>query len=78
MGSVVDGGVHLLRVVDGNRVVYVLRNGQAVQVKVVLGQSSDTMSVLAGGEVKEGELIILNPPANFGPGGGPGGGMFGG
>jgi HlyD family secretion protein len=68
-----------VRVVDGNRVVYVLRNGQAVQVKVVLGQSSDTMSVLAGGEVKEGELIILNPPANFGPGGGgPGGGMFGG
>ncbi len=29
------------------------------------------MSVLAGGEVKEGDLIILNPPAIFNTSGGP-------
>ncbi len=60
-----------VRLVDGKRVVYVLRDGQPVQVEVRLGSSSDTMSVLAGGDIKEGDLIILNPPAVFEGGGGP-------
>jgi hypothetical protein len=38
---------------------------------VRLGSSSDTMSVLASGEVKVGDEIILNPPAVFQTGGGP-------
>ena len=53
-----------VRVVDSKRVVYLLRDGLPVQVEVRLGSSSDTMSVLAGGDVKEGDLIILNPPAD--------------
>ncbi len=61
-----------VRLVDGNRVVYLLdENNQPVQVKIELGASSDTMSVLAGGDISEGDLIILNPPSS---GGGPFGG----
>ena len=68
-----------VRVADGQRVVYVLVNGQPVQKEIQLGSSSDTMSVLSDGDVNEGDTIILNPPAGFGgPGGGPGGGGFGG
>ena len=66
-----------VRLVDNQRVVYVLENGQPVKKEITLGSSSDTLSVLAGGEVKEGDMVILNPPAEFGPG--PGGGRrFGG
>jgi len=66
-----------VRVVDGNRVVYLLVNEQPVKTKISLGSSSDTTSVIAGGDVKEGDTIILNPPLEFGPGpgGGPGGGF---
>ncbi|HMV94988.1 MAG TPA: efflux RND transporter periplasmic adaptor subunit [Anaerolineales bacterium] len=55
-----------VRLVDGERVVYLLVDGQPVQVKIKLGSSSDTMSVLAEGDIKEGDLIILNPPSNNG------------
>ncbi len=64
-----------VRLVDGERVVYLLINGEAVKKEIRLGSSSDTMSVVAVGDVKEGDIIILNPPsAQFGPGGGGGGG----
>jgi HlyD family secretion protein len=67
-----------VRLSDGQRVVYLLVAGQPVQTDVRLGSSSDTMSVLAGGDVTEGDTIILNPPLEFGgPGGGPGGGFGG-
>lgn len=65
-----------VRLVDGERVVYVLVEGQPVKKEVQLGSSSDTTSVIAGGDVKEGDAVILNPPAEFGPGG-PGGGFGG-
>ena len=65
-----------VRLVDGERVVYVLENGLPVKKEITLGSSSDTMSVIAGGDVKEGDVIILNPPAEFGPG--RAGGGFGG
>lgn len=68
-----------VRLVDGMRVVYVLRDGLPTKIEIRLGPSSDTMSVLAGGDVKVGDLIILNPQIEFEPGGGPGGGgPFGG
>ncbi len=60
-----------VRVVENQRVVYVLRDGQPVRVDVRLGQSSGTMSVVIGGELKAGDLVILNPPSE---GGGPFGG----
>ncbi|MCC7118110.1 MAG: efflux RND transporter periplasmic adaptor subunit [Anaerolineales bacterium] len=51
-----------VRVVNGQRVVYLLVNGQPLEVKVTLGASSDTHSVLTNGDIKEGDAIILNPP----------------
>ncbi|MBK6794456.1 MAG: efflux RND transporter periplasmic adaptor subunit [Anaerolineales bacterium] len=60
-----------VRLVDGDRVVYILRDGVPTPIKITLGASSDTMSVLASGDIKEGDEIILNPPAfNGGPFGG--------
>ena len=60
-----------VRLVDGERVVYVERDGMPNPVKITLGASSDTMSVLTSGDLKEGDLIILNPPSfNGGPFGG--------
>jgi HlyD family secretion protein len=61
-----------VRLADGNRIVYVLEDGQPVQKDITLGSSSDVVSVVMGGDVKEGDQIILNPPTEFGPGG-PGG-----
>lgn len=61
-----------VRLVDGERVVYVLEEGQPVKKQVRLGSSSDSMSALTGGDLGEGDLIVLNPPVEFGPGG-PGG-----
>ena len=52
-----------VRLVDAERVVFVLVNGIPQQVKVELGSSSDTMSVLIDGDLKEGDEIILNPPS---------------
>ena len=64
-----------VRLVNGQRVVYVLTNNQPKQVVVTLGASSDTMSVVTGSKLNVGDLIILNPPVQFQPGqGGPGGG----
>lgn len=68
-----------VRLSDSKRVVYLLVDGQAVKTEIRLGSSSDTMSVVAGGDIKEGDVIILNPPTEFmGPGGGGPGGGFGG
>ena len=61
-----------VRLVDGSRVVYLLVDDQPVKTEISLGSSSDTMSVLASGEVTDGDLIILNPPSEGG--GGPFGG----
>jgi HlyD family secretion protein len=66
-----------VRLVNGKRVVYILVNGQPKLVDVTLGASSDTMSAVEGGTLKEGDLVILNPPTQFqGPGGGGGGGAI--
>jgi len=64
-----------VRLVDGNRVVYLLVNEKPVKTDITLGASSNTMSVVANDSIKVGDMVILNPPVEFsGPGGGPGGG----
>jgi HlyD family secretion protein len=63
-----------VRLVNDQRVVYILKDGQPQEIKVTLGASSDTTSAVAGGDLKEGDLLILNPPS---PGGGPFGGRGG-
>jgi HlyD family secretion protein len=64
-----------VRLVEGERVVYVLENEQPTKKEISLGSSSDTMSVITGGDLVEGDVIILNPPTEFGPGGRGGGGF---
>ncbi len=60
-----------VRLVDGERVVYLLVDNQPKSVKVKIGTTDGTNSVLVDGDVKEGDLIILNPPSrNGGPFGG--------
>jgi HlyD family secretion protein len=54
-----------VRAIDGIRVVYILDGGSLVQVKITLGASNDTMSEVVGGELKAGDLVVLNPPSSF-------------
>jgi HlyD family secretion protein len=65
-----------VRLINGNRTVYILRDGQAVAETIQLGQSNESFSEVLSGNIKEGDEAILNPPAIFQPGGG--GGPFGG
>ncbi len=60
-----------VRVKEGKRVVYVLRNNTPQPVEIRLGASSETMSQEISGDLKEGDLIILNPPVEFEQGGPP-------
>ena len=61
-----------VRVQDGERVVYVLREGMLEPVKVRLGVSSETHSEVIESRLREGDLIVLNPPAVFEMTGPPG------
>ncbi len=68
--------VHL---VNSQRVVYVLRNGQLLEIPITLGASDDTNSEVTSGDLSAGDVLVLNPPANFTPGQGGGGrSIFGG
>ena len=60
------------RVLDGQRVVYILKDGNPEPVEIELGSSSDTMSEVVGGELTVGAVIVLNPPTEFNQNGGPG------
>jgi len=60
-----------VRVVDGERVVYVLKNGQLEKVEIELGASADLYSEVIGGDLEEGDDIVLNPPSEFMSGDGP-------
>lgn len=65
-----------VRVRNGRRVVYVLVSGDPVPqpVNIELGSSSDLYSEVVGGDLKEGDTLVLNPPAEsfFFAGGPPG------
>ncbi len=52
-----------VRLVDGDRVVYLLKDNLPEMVVVRLGASADGMSVLVSDNVEVGSLIILNPPS---------------
>lgn len=71
--------VRAVRVVNNQRVVYVLRNGSQTPVDVVLGATDNTNVEIVSGGLKEGDQVILNPTTtpSFGPGRG-GGVIFGG
>lgn len=54
-----------VRVVDGQRVVYVLKEGVPTPVNITLGASSEIDSQVLESDLKEGDLIVLNPPQQF-------------
>jgi HlyD family secretion protein len=66
-----------VRVVNGAITIYLLRNGVVTPVSITLGASSDTDSEVVAGDLREGEVIILNPPTSIFPNGG-GRNLFGG
>jgi HlyD family secretion protein len=54
-----------VRTVNNKRVIYLLKNGIALPVPVELGSSSDTSSVILSGDVKAGDVVILNPSTDL-------------
>jgi len=52
-----------VRTVDGQRVVYVLKNDMPAAVEISLGASANSYSQISEGAVNVGDLIILNPPS---------------
>jgi len=63
-----------VRLLDGKRIVFILNeSGMQERVDIRLGASSDTVSVVVGGNLAEGDQVILNPQVDFQPGGPPGG-----
>jgi HlyD family secretion protein len=59
---------------NGNTYIYILQNNKPVQTEIQLGAYSDTNSEVASGDVKAGDLLVLNPPVTpVRPAGGPGG-----
>jgi HlyD family secretion protein len=63
--------------VNGKTYIYLLKNNQPVQTEIMLGAYSDTNSEVAGGDIKAGDLLVLNPPtipSRPSGAGGPGGG----
>lgn len=52
-----------VRVIDGQRVVYIMKNGQPTPVAIQLGASSDLYSEVAEGEINAGDEVVLNPPS---------------
>ncbi len=60
-----------VRTVDGQRVVYVLKNGILTPVDISLGASSEQDSQVLNSELQEGDLIVLNPPLVFDQNGPP-------
>ena len=60
-----------VRLVNDERVAYLLVDGMPKPVNVTLGSTDGINSVLVTGDIKEGDPIILNPPSmNGGPFGG--------
>ncbi len=61
-----------VRVINGQRVVYLAQGGQATPIAITLGVSSDLYSEVLDGDVKIGDQVVLNPPTYiFDPNGPP-------
>jgi HlyD family secretion protein len=52
-----------VRMLDGQRVVYILKNNLPLPVNIRVGAIADNYSQIVGGDLKPGDLIIENPPA---------------
>ncbi len=54
-----------VRLSNGQRIVYVLRAGALVKVPITIGAISDANSEVVGGDLQEGDQVVLNPPVEF-------------
>ncbi len=54
-----------VRVINGERVIYTLTNGELKMVTIVLGASSDLYSEVISGDLQAGDMVVLNPPADI-------------
>lgn len=51
-----------IRLMEGQRVVYTLSDGKLNQVDIEIGASSDIQSEILSGDIKVGDVVVLNPP----------------
>ena len=57
---------------DGKRVVYVQNAAGALEpIDIEIGSSSEVVSEITASVLNEGDVVVLNPPAEFQPQGGP-------
>ena len=54
-----------VRLRDGQQVVYILREGVPMPVRIQIGAVSDGYSEVLFGDVMEGDVVVLNPPTQF-------------
>ena len=71
LGNVLMVPNRAVRIVDGQRVVYILANNELQPVRISLGASADNYSEVLDGSLKAGDTIVLNPPLVFEAGGPP-------
>jgi len=67
-----------IQVTGNRRQVIVLFEGQQIPVPVTVGLTNETMSEVTGNQLKEGDTILVNPPATTGGGARGGGTIIGG
>ncbi len=53
-----------LRIRDGERVVYILKDGEVVPIPLKLGSASDAYTQVLEGSLNPGDQIVLNPPSS--------------
>ena len=56
-----------VRIFDGERAVYILVDGQGGWVQVTLGVSSGVESQVLAGDLRLGDVVVLNPPVVLDP-----------
>ena len=54
-----------VRTSDGQRLVFVMRGSSLEKIDIEVGAISDTSVEVVSGDIKEGDLIILNPPVDL-------------
>jgi HlyD family secretion protein len=53
-----------IKTVNGARVVYIERNGTLIPLLVTTGEASTTETEITGGALREGQMVVLNPPSS--------------
>lgn len=51
-----------IRLQNSKRFIYILSDDQLQPVEIQIGSTSDTLTQIKSGNVKEGDLVVLNPP----------------